>query len=202
MPSKLRRQSLPSRPRLSAWLGALLLVFGLGLVNATVQADSYDERRVRTGAKFFRALLAADLKLTEKAAGDGSVAVWVYARRDQDIRAVLGAIAPGAAGAQPTIRGVWVAASAIEQLPRDDAAAPVGIFLATPMSDADFARLLQWSIDRHVIVYSPFEGDVERGAAAGMVIEAKVLPYVNLTTLEKSGIELGSFFLNVAKVTR
>ncbi len=53
-----------------------------------------------------------------------------------------------------------------------------------------------------MILYSPFEGDVERGVTAGLSIEAKVLPFVNQRTLEASGVELKPFFLKVAKVHR
>ncbi len=60
--------------------------------------------------------------------------------------------------------------------------------------------LVRFGIDRHVIVYSPFEGDVESGILGGLSIEAQVRPYLNRATLESSHIMLKEFFLKVAKV--
>jgi hypothetical protein len=51
-----------------------------------------------------------------------------------------------------------------------------------------------------VVLYSPFEGHVERGVPAGIAVEAKVQPYLNLSALQAAGIELKPFFLKVAKV--
>jgi len=186
--------------RPGVWLlSALLLVLGLGMVNATVRADSYDERRVRSAARLFRYVLAADVDVVNKAGADGNLQVLVYARPGQDVDAVLKLLAPASGG---KVRDRSLVAATIAELPGADAPAPAGVFLAAPLPDPEFQRLLDWSIERRVLVYSPFEGDVERGASAGIAVEAKVLPYVNLTTLEKSHIQLGKLFLDVAKVTR
>ncbi len=87
-------------------------------------------------------------------------------------------------------------------LPGDAPPLPAAVFLATRLSSAEIDALVRWSIANHVIVYSPFEGDVERGIPAGLAVEAKVQPFLNLTTLEAAGIELKPFFVQVAKVHR
>ena len=78
----------------------------------------------------------------------------------------------------------------------------MALFLATPLGASELDRLVAWSIRHGVILYSPFEGDVERGVLAGVSIEAKVLPYINQRTLDASGVEFKPFFMRVAKVHR
>ncbi len=180
-------------------LAFLLLLLGLTLAVANASADNYDERRVRHGARLFRALLAADVGLPQKLGADGKLHLLVYGA-DAGLAAEIGElIAPRDAG---LIQQLSVIVERIEKLPAaeaTDATAPVGLFLIEVTPDDEFERLVQWGITNKVIVYSPFEGDVERGAMAGLSIEAKVLPYVNLETLERSGVQLKPFFLKVAK---
>lgn len=175
----------------------LVLVLGLGLAAASARADSQDERRVRTGARVFRTLLLADVALAAKAGVDGKLDIAIYASPGARIDDITALIVPEGAGAPgPAI-----------QLRRLDALdestpPPVGLFLATPLTETQLVRAVDWSIRNQVILYSPFEGDVERGATAGLSIEAKVLPFVNQRTLSASGVELKPFFLKVARVHR
>jgi len=62
--------------------------------------------------------------------------------------------------------------------------------------------VVRYGIDHHVIVYSPFEGDVERGILGGIAVEAQVRPYVNAATLTASNITFKSLFFKVTKVFR
>lgn len=175
----------------------LVLVLGLGLAAASARADSQDERRVRTGARVFRTLLLADVALAAKAGVDGKLDIAIYASASAGIDDIMALIVPDGAGAQ----GPAIELRRVDAL--DEATPPpVGLFLATPLTEAQLARAVDWSIRNQVILYSPFEGDVERGATAGLSIEAKVLPFVNQHTLSASGVELKPFFLKVARVHR
>ena len=180
-------------------LGLLLLLLGLTMAVANVGADTYDERRVRHGARLFRALLAADVDLPGKLGADGKLHLLVYGA-DAGLAAEIGElIAPKDAA---PIQQLPVRVERIDALPEGANDAPVGLFLIEVPPNEEFERLVQWGIANQVIVYSPFEGDVERGAMAGLSIEAKVLPYVNLNTLEASGVKLKPFFLKIAKQYR
>ena len=77
---------------------------------------------------------------------------------------------------------------------------PAGIFLAQPPNDAALRSLVRYGIEHHVIVYSPFEGNVESGITGGLAVEAQVRPYVNLSTLSQSNISLKPLFFKVTKV--
>lgn len=195
-----RATTVPGRGRVgvAAMVAVLVFVLGLGLAGATARADSQDERRVRTGARVFRTLLLADVALASKAASDGTLDIAIYAGDAAGVDDVAPLIVPeGSAGA----RGPAIALRRVEQL-TEDTPPPIGLFLATPLAGAELDRVIAWSIRHRVILYSPFEGDVERGVTAGLSIEAKVLPFVNQRTLEASGVELKPFFLKVAKVHR
>lgn len=180
------------------WLSLLVLSLCLGFAGATANADNDGDRRVRTGARLFRALLAADMALESRVGEDGALHVVVYGSDARFAAEVAKLIAPPDDLAQAQVRGIPIKVELIQQMPSGKP--PAGLFLASRPRDEDLATLVQWSIRHKVIAYSPFEGHVERGFMAGLSIEAKVQPYVNRGTLDASGIRLKPFFLKVAKV--
>lgn len=187
--------------RWTARCAVLCLVTLAGLLQPgyATRADDYDERRVRTGARLFRALLAADLALERKVGADGKLHVQIYARDKSYADGIAALIAPKSDDPESKIRGLDVAVETSAALPSSDRPL-AGVFLAQAPDDAALDQLIGWGIREHVAIYSPFEGHVERGVLGGLSVEAKVRPYVNLKTLAASGIELKPFFLKVAKV--
>lgn len=184
--------------RLAACLALVLL--GLSLAGATVQADSYDDRRMRTAARLVRALLTAHEGLDAKLQADGVVEVLVLGQEDRPNESLLRLIAPPVRGEPSRVSGHALRVRASADLPAQDAPQPVAVFLSARVDEQTFSGLLQWCIERGVILYSPFEGDVERGATAGVSIQAKVQPLVNRETLRASGIALRRFYLDHSKV--
>ena len=203
-PGSVIRFRARARGRAGAWLRRaglwLVLVLGLSLAGATVQADSNDERRIRAGARLFRALLAADVGLEAKTDKDGSLRVLVLGNSESLGNELRELIAPPESGDGSRIRGLPLKVETGVRTPEGAEAAPAAVFLATAATPPELAQIVRWGIANRVIVYSPFEGDVERGALGGLSIEAKVQPYVNLSTLRATGVELKPFFLKVAKV--
>jgi len=174
---------------------ALILVIG----SATCLADSYDDRRLRTGAKLFRALLAADLGLQDRAGTDGRLTILILASEPgpagEVADLVSGAGGPGAG----TIRGIPVNIEIAADLPATHG--PVaGMFVASQKTRERVDQIARWGIAQRTIVYSPFEGHVEQGVLAGLSVEARVRPYLNRKTLEESGIHLQPFFLQVVRM--
>ncbi len=74
-----------------------------------------------------------------------------------------------------------------------------GIFLAEPLSASQRKQVIRYGIARHVIVFSPFKGDVKAGVLAGIHVSAQILPALNLNTLRRSEIRFSNLFLKVAK---
>jgi hypothetical protein len=171
---------------------------------AALASDATESRRVEIGLKLFRAMLAADLDLAQKAGGDSSVlVVLVYTEdRDRAERLAKAFGGPDGAAAEP-IHGLKLAVEAASsaELPKTKKRVG-GVFLAEPAPAVALKALVDYGVQNHVIVYSPFEGDVENGASGGLAVEAQVRPFVNLATLTASHINLKDFFLKVAKVLR
>lgn len=206
----LRPRAVRCRALCGLLLSLLLLMCAL-LLSASAVADSYDERRVRTGARLLRSLLAADLALEQKArTHDGHVLVWVY-NQEPRLQSELSELIAPSSGKAALLRGLPVRVVFIDRLPAPvdastarasvaDAPAPVSLFLASAPDPAALPALIDWSTQQGVILFSPFEGHVERGVASGLAIGAKVQPFLNSTALKEAGITLKPFFLRVAKV--
>lgn len=62
----------------------------------------------------------------------------------------------------------------------------------------DLNKLIRFAHTQQVILFSPFKGDVKKGAMSGFEVSNKVLPAVNLKAMRNSNIELKAFFLRIA----
>ena len=200
-----REPGHPPRRRGAALARACAGLLAIALTVASVfgntaLADSADDRRVRAGARLFRSLLTAQLALESKAASDGALHVIVFGADSALAPEIAALIASSGDAGKPGIRDLPVAierVASIGQLAK--IAQPAGVFLASTQSPADLSQLIRWSTDSHVVLYSPFEGDVEHGVAAGLAVEAKVQPYLNTSALQAAGVEIKPFYLKVAK---
>ncbi len=181
------------------------LAFALFFVTAFAYAaspsisDEFVDRRISAGAKLFRALLAADVDIAGKVGGDGhlrlgllyiddvknaeKVADTLLKRADPRIRKI-----------NASIKVVTFADCVHEQADRF-----AGIFLTQRLSDAEVKALIEYANEQNLIIFSPFEGDVERGVQSGIAVEARVRPYVNTKALQTANVRLKSFFMRVAK---
>lgn len=190
----------PRRPRAPVCAGGALSALGLlALLAAPLLADVYQDRRVEAGLKIFRALLAADLDLDKKTVEDGKLLVLFFYTDDARRADELGK----SFGTDP-IHGkpVAVEQGADSALAAYASRVPAGVFVAQAPSAASLRSLVAYGIQHHVIVYSPYEGHVESGVLGGLVVEAQVRPYINMTTLGASHLNLKEFFLKVTKEYR
>jgi len=71
-----------------------------------------------------------------------------------------------------------------------------GIFVASPGLSG--ARLRAWSERLRTLVFSPFRGDVEAGAVAGIHVSDQILPFLNLPQARRAGVRFRAFLLRVA----
>jgi hypothetical protein len=178
---------------LKTWLlCSLLTVSAPALV-----ADSYTDRRVLAGVKVFQMLLAADLDIAEKAGGDGSLVLCLLYLNDKE-----SADGSRQALSENTIRELpaRIEILSLEELLQRADYKPAGIFLTEPLPQASLQSLIHYSAQRRVALYSPFEGDVEKGVMAGLAVEARVRPYLNMAAVQNAGIRIKPFFVKVAKL--
>jgi len=148
--------------------------------------------------------LAADRDLEAKVDDDGQLLILFFYQGDRRQAQELAeeAFRVSASAAPPRVRDLPVRVVLVDDPALSDyqSKPPAGIFLASSPGDRDLATIIRFAVAHHVVLFSPFEGHVEQGVLGGLVIEAQVLPYVNLTTARESGISLKQFFLRVAKV--
>ena len=186
-------------------------------------ADSFEDRRVRAGARLMRPLLAADSQLEQKIAANGGLTIWLIGAAPKLNAELAELIAPSQDPERAKIRGALISiqsyASLAEALVASTARAdatnagfaarvsttskgklPVAVFFAAPLSPTAFLDWLSWGKTQHVLLFSPFEGHVERGMTAGLSVQAKVQPYLNSQSMRDIGLQLKPFFLRVSKV--
>lgn len=199
--AKATRDSL----RLRLLTSLLLLAVGFGAaVSAKARAEAYEDGRTASGARLFRAMVAADLDIEGKAGADGVLTILVVHDGDEDAARNLGElVARVDARRNPEpIKGlrVRIQVAPIDTVSLTGLGKVAAIFVAEPLPQSSLARLISFAAGRHIILYSPFEGDVERGVSGGLSIEAQVRPYVNASSLKGARVRLKEFFLKVAKV--
>jgi hypothetical protein len=177
----------------------LILVLSLLLLAPAYGADEVQSRRADLGVRLFRTLLAADLDLPKKTVENNQLLVVFYYVDDKRRAEELASRFVG----QPAekVRDMVV----ITEVSNDPAFAkyatrgPAAVFIAQPPNASLLRSVIKFGIDRHLIVYSPFEGHVEKGVLGGLAVEAQVKPFVNMTTLDQSHVSLKAFFMQVAK---
>jgi hypothetical protein len=181
-------------PRLAAALVAA------ALFAAPLRADDLTDVRSQAGARLFRALLSADTDIDKKTADNKLLIVFLYV----DDQARAAALAQRFLGDTKDIHGIPLAIEFATDptLAAYKSRVPAGIFIAQPFGSAALKSVVGFGIEHHVIVYSPFEGNVESGVTGGLAVEAQVRPYVNLATLTASSISLKPLFFKVTKVFR
>jgi hypothetical protein len=178
-------------------LKALCLALVLCLCAAAGLAGERDVRRARVGLELFPTLLAADMDIASRQDAAGALPVLLLYRDDpslaRDMADRLRRI--------DRVRGLSlrVETAALDELDKPDDVSPAGVFLVQSIG-GDLERVAAFCRERGIILFSPFEGDVEKGAAAGIRVSDRIQPYVNLEAVRASGLRLKPFFLQVAVV--
>lgn len=186
----------PSSKRIFLWLLILLSC----LDTFSVALGSPQEQRVQIGLRLFRTLLAADQNLSGKVDTQGRLEL-VLLYQDDRSQAEEFAKALRSSG-QGKIKKIPLQVTPLDiaNLAALRTRVPAALYLVQPLPKTILSTVIQYGIDQQRMVFSPFEGDVEKGVLAGLAIEVRVLPYVNQTTLQQSRIQLKELLLKVAKI--
>lgn len=179
--------------RFSTRLLLAAIALGWSLSGAPSLAQEGLAPRLQIGSSILPGILAADKRL----AGVGSETLPVYLvyrdnrRQAEQIRSGLEKIG--------SIRGreLRLESVSLGDLPSLDPPPASAVFIAEPLG-AELEQLLEFSRQRKLLLFSPFEGDVERGVATGFRVTDKVLPMVNMQALKQSNVQLKAFFLRIA----
>jgi len=177
-----------------SFLLAVALVFFL--LPGEVAADGLSERRAWVGLDLFPTFLAADNQIDGKKGEDGTLHLLLVHRGRRDLAEEM-AEQLAQVG---EVRGIPIRVSEVEveDLENTGSDTTAGVFLVERLGDG-LEAVVRFGQERHVIVFSPFAGDVEAGASSGLVISDRILPYVNIEAMRLSGVHIKSFFLRVAE---
>lgn len=191
-----RRRGTPAGPSL-ARLAGLLLGLWVALAPGTARCDALwheEAQRLRVGLKIFAAVLGAVEPRTAEREPPGELHILVVHEGAQpaakEAAASLGAIG--------RIRGRLLRIDVLDAqaLDRYQGTPPDGIFVASVGLGGQ--RLRSWSEGLRTLVFSPFAGDVELGAVAGIHVSDQILPALNLPQARRAGVRFKPFLLRVA----
>ena len=174
-----------------------LVLFFLFLTAAAGFAGEREVRRAWVGLELFPTMLAADMDIASKQDPSGAIPVLLLYRDDAslalDMADRLGKIS--------RVRGLplRVETAGFEDLDGLATDPPAGVFL-TQTPGSDLGRIVAFCRDLGIVLFSPFEGDIENGATAGIRVTDRILPYLNRKTVRASGLRFKPFFLQVAVI--
>lgn len=175
---------------------ASVFIYGVAL-NFSIAGETTD-RRVKISLPLFPRIVAVDNKFHSKLTEDNKVRlVFVYDRNKSKARELAGEVGKS----NKNIVNIEVDSLSLslkDQL-ADSAKIPTAIFVSEPLGGTDFNKLVLYGIDKGIIIFSPYSGDVERGATVGLSITSRVFPYFNNKTLDASGVEINPILLNMSK---
>lgn len=181
----------------NTWLQIIVMLL-LVINTCLVKADSFEDRRVAVGLKIFRTLLTADLNLDNKTDSEQQVPVIIiYADGQQNAQAYKAQLESLLAQQNKYDFQIKIGTIAsLSPLAENQYAA---IFIAQPLNEQELTPVISYGINKHIVVFSPFEGDVEKGVLAGLSVQSAVRPLINMRTLKQSKVDIKPFYLKVAK---
>jgi hypothetical protein len=173
------------------------------LANAGLNAGEMIDARINIGLKLFRAILAADLKIKTKINSNAELPLLLIYKDNinKGKKYAKNLLELGKKNGRAQIKNIPIKVSFVQHqfFTSEKNDLPAGIFLLDKMSAEELAPIISFAIKKHIIVYSPFDGDIEKDITAGLSIGARVRPIINVKTLNASQIQIKSFFLKVAK---
>ena len=172
-----------------------LIVYQLA-TPAFIISSEWDRHRVWLGLELFPITLSADLNLHEKTDEKGTIRIvllYKYQKKfASDIKKKL--------SQKKTVGNFKIEIEITDDLSLKNYENQkiAGIFLCEKLYN-NIERIIQFGKNNHVIIFSPFEKDVQAGVSGGMVIYDRPLPFINSKTMKQSGIQLKPIFLEIAE---
>lgn len=176
----------------------LLLLFATTVCAPLSVADERDELRIDIALSIFPRVIAVDRQFRDKLTSQNQVRLAFVYSNDQKKAKKLADLMLIKRSSIANAKIIVEAVSITELLtlnPHKYAA----IFVAEILTDAEVAVLVGLSVTQSRILFSPFNGDVERGVTIGLMITSRVWPYLNMKTISEAGISLNSLLVKYAK---
>lgn len=162
------------------------------LFSTSVIADADDDLKyANVGIKLLASTLAADQKIVDKRVND-TLRIALICNSPIVCKNLLKGIDP------IRVKELWISFVLMTADEIDVQSKVAGIFVAQRIKD--ISSLVTFAVANKIILFSPFDDDIARGATVSMSVTDKVVPVVNRNTMELSRIELKPFFLKVSKI--
>jgi hypothetical protein len=163
-------------------------------------ADEEDQRRVDISLSIFPRIVAVDNDFREKLVDKNKVQLlFLYAenkKRAENLAEKMEEENKNIGG-----MGVMVSALSISSATKEkEEKKPTAIFISERLSDDDLKKVIAFAEAENRIVFSPFSGDVERGAMVGISVTNRVKPYFNLTALRRSKVDINALLIKMSKI--
>ncbi len=173
----------------------LVIILVLPVMRNNIYAGRSEYQRVLLGLDMFSNFLKADLDISEKTDHGRLILVLMY--RDKKKRAEKLALYLKQV---KTIKKIPVQIEVTNDidLKKYKNKKIAGIFLTRKLG-SELKSVTEYGRKNRIIVYSPFEGDVEKGVSGGLIITHKILLYINMNTIKSSGIRIKPFILRKVK---
>ena len=163
-----------------------------------LMASETSERRVKISLSIFPRVIAVDNHFREKLTEHKKAhLVFVYDKdraKSEDLREQFLQKNNSVAGMKLEVESVNVKDLLVAGM-----RPPTALFVTERLSDDELSKLVAYAISKHIILFSPFAGDVERGATAGIAVTSRVKPYFNMNTLKQSVIEINALLMKLSK---
>jgi hypothetical protein len=172
----------------------LVLLGLLSLLGTASNAQEILSPRLQIGTNLLPAVIAANTGLEEDNGTDALPIYLVYHENQRNADQLVPNL--GRVG-MIRKRVLKIQPIALDKLLEQEVPAPSVVFITEPL-DQRLQSLVEFSQAQRVLLFSPFKGDVERGVTTGFRVTDRVLPMVNMTSLEQSKIQLKAFFLRIA----
>ena len=163
-----------------------------------VSADDIADRRIQISLPVFPRIVAVDNEFKHKLLPGNKVLLVFLFENDKD-KAVH--LAKSLENKLTNVAGMEFA-TAIESITDQLAATapvPTAMFATELFSEPAFQLLVEYAIKQQRILFSPYAGDVERGAMAGIAIGSRVKPFFNMRSLQRADIGINAVLLNLSK---
>ncbi|MBF0383561.1 MAG: hypothetical protein HQL69_21275 [Magnetococcales bacterium] len=168
----------------------------LVLFSTAASASQWEDRRINVGYKLFPSFLAADTNIKNKKGADGKLLLIILYSDKQQVANSLAKELRETGSVRKISLNVKAVAFKDLDLYKQQKVAGL-FFLQKPNSE--LAPIIDFANRQNAIIFSPFNGDVEKGICCGFSVTDRVVPYINSAALKAAKIKLKKFFLRVAK---
>lgn len=178
-------------PRAMAMLGFVFVI-------TAALGSELDDRRVRISLEIFPRIVAVDQELRNKLSKNDKVKLLViYDRESVPAHRVVDALKASVTNIGG--RAVEVVSQSMDSVIRGGLSRSSALYLSEQVDDEVFDKLVRSATEQRVLVFSPFAGDVERGATVGIFISSRIRPYFNVPALNRSKIRINEKLLSISR---